>query len=66
MLRQMESAALASYSQDVANNADITSMAINSRLTVTTGKVWHESKKDGKTCYWNTVTNGNISLIKNV
>lgn len=57
-LRQMESAALAAYSHDVANNADMTSMAINSRLTASTGKVWQEMKKDGKTTYWNSMTNG--------
>lgn len=69
-IRHMESAALAAYRKDVANNADMTSRAINktvedNNLVISGGelegskKVWKEAKnRDGKTYYFNVITNG--------
>lgn len=69
-LKQIESAALAAYQKDVANNADLTSIAINNKLekdnlALSSGskKVWHEAKtNEGRTYYWNTLTSG-IELL---
>lgn len=60
-LKQIESAALEAYQRDVANNADLTSIAINNKLAQSSGskKVWYEAKtNEGRTYYWNTLTNG--------
>lgn len=65
-LRQIESAALEAYQRDVANNADLTSIAINNKLekdnlALSSGskKVWYEAKtNEGRTYYWNTLTSG--------
>ncbi|CAH0554614.1 unnamed protein product, partial [Brassicogethes aeneus] len=64
-MRQMEALALAAYRKDVANNADMTSVAINNKLkednlAISSGskKVWKEAKsKDGNFYYWNVLTN---------
>jgi len=68
----METAALDAYRRDVEQNstADLTSIAINKKLSddnlqIAGGsnrKVWHEVVgRDGKSYYWNTVTNGTYS-----
>lgn len=64
----MEAAAMAAYRKDFEGNAnaDLTSMAITSRLKQDnlklkegSSKVWYEAKsKEGHIYYWNTLTNG--------
>lgn len=67
----MEAAALDAYQRDVAQNstADLTSIAINKKLSddnlqIATRKVWHELVgRDGKSYYWNTITNGILKTV---
>lgn len=69
-LKQMEAAALEAYRKDVENNADITSASINKQLQENnlvlsdSKKVWKEAvATDGRSYYWNILTNGNFSFI---
>lgn len=66
-LKHIESAALEAYRKDVENNRDLTSIAINKKVeeenlaisgASSSKKVWREAKSDGRTYYWNTLSNG--------
>lgn len=74
ILKQIESAALEAYRKDVQNNGDLSSIAINNTLqqsshstSSNSHKLWNEVKnEDGKSYYYNVLTNGNVKLTKYV